>query len=127
MILIDTSVWIEFFRQNTAFADHVKYLLQSKSVVTIEPVFSELLYGVRNKQEEEMVRSFWQLLPKIAFGAQSMIAAASFANARNYHLLGIGVIDALLIQATEEGDHLLWTLNSQINQHIRRPLIYHPD
>jgi predicted nucleic acid-binding protein len=126
MILVDTSVWVEFFKQQTLFADHIRVLLKKKAIVTLEPIFSELLYGVSNRQEYEVVRSFWQMLPKLDFSDGSMIEAASLARQRNYHLMGIGVLDAAIIRATEEGDHRLWTLNERINGHIRQPLIYQP-
>ncbi len=42
---MDTSVWVEFFRQNSAYVDEIKELLEKQKVITIEPVFSELLYG----------------------------------------------------------------------------------
>jgi predicted nucleic acid-binding protein len=126
MILVDTSVWIEFFRQQTMIADHIRVLLNKKAIVTVEPIFSELLYGVSNMKEYEVVHSYWQMLPKIEFTEGSLIEAASLARQRNYHLMGIGVLDAAIIRATEEGDHRLWTLNEQINDHIRKPLIYQP-
>jgi predicted nucleic acid-binding protein len=127
MILVDTSVWIEYFKQNGEYADHLKDLLERKAVITMEPIFSELLYGVSNRQEYEVVLSFWLLLPKIEFTEGSLIEAASMARQRNYHLMGIGVLDAAIIRSTEAGDHRLWTLNSRINEHIRQPLIYHPN
>jgi predicted nucleic acid-binding protein len=122
MILVDTSVWIEFFRQHEEYTDHMNDLLSRRAIITLEPIFSELLYGVGNRQEYEVIRTFWLMLPKIAF----TIEAASLARLRNYHLMGIGVVDAAIIKATEEGEHLLWTLNSRINDHIRKPLIYIP-
>jgi predicted nucleic acid-binding protein len=126
MILVDTSVWVEFFRQQVPVADHVRALLNKKAIVTMEPVFSELLYGVSNMNEYGLIQSFWQMLPKIEFPEGSLIEAASLARQRNYHLMGIGVLDAAIIKATEEGDHRLWTLNDRINDHIRKPLIYQP-
>jgi predicted nucleic acid-binding protein len=126
MILVDTSVWVEFFRQQTLVADHVRVLLTKKAIVTMEPIFSELLYGVSNMKEYEVVQSYWQMLPKIEFKEGSLIEAASLARQRNYHLMGIGVLDAAIIMATEEGEHRLWTLNDRINDHIRKPLIYQP-
>ncbi len=126
MILVDTSVWVEFFKQQTMVADHIRVLLKKKAVITLEPIFSELLYGVGNKKEYEVIFSFWQMLPKIEFPEGSMIEAASLARQRNYHLMGIGVLDAAIIRATEEGDHLLWSLNERINEHVRKPLIYRP-
>jgi predicted nucleic acid-binding protein len=126
MILVDTSVWVEFFRQQTPVADHVRVLLNKKAIVTMEPIFSALLYGVSHMKEYEVVQAYWQMLPKIEFKEGSLIEAASLARQRNYHLMGIGVLDAALIRATEEGDHRLWTLNDNINDHIRKPLIYQP-
>ena len=126
MILVDTSVWVEFFRQQRVYSDHLRALLKKKSVVTLEPIFSELMYGVSNRKEYEVIHSFWQMLPKIGFTEGSMIEAASLARERNYHMMGIGVLDAAIIRATEEGGHRLWTLNERINSHIRKPLVYQP-
>lgn len=126
MILVDTSVWVEFFRQQRVYADHLRVLLRKKAIVTLEPIFSELLYGVGNRQEYEVIHSFWQMLPKMEFSEGSMIEAASLARQRNYHLMGIGVLDAAIIKATEDGEHRLWTLNDRINEHIRKPLVYQP-
>jgi len=126
MILVDTSVWIEFFRQQGEYTDHMNDLLNRRAIITLEPIFSELMYGVGNRQEYEVIKTFWLMLPKITFTEGYMIEAASLARQRNYHLMGIGVVDAAIIKATEEGEHLLWTLNSRINEHIRKPLIYIP-
>jgi predicted nucleic acid-binding protein len=52
MILIDTSVWIEFFKQDNRFVEEVTTLLMNKMVVTIETIFSELLYGVRDNRDK---------------------------------------------------------------------------
>jgi hypothetical protein len=127
MILVDTSVWIEFFRQQEEYTDHMNDLLSRREIITLEPIFSELLYGVGSRQEYDVIRTFWLILPKIAFSEGFMIEAASLARQRNYHLMGIGVVDAAVIKATEEGDHRLWTLNPRINEHIRKPLIYSPN
>ena len=49
MILVDTSVWIEFFKQKEPFKATVQSLLKSQMALSIEPVFAELLYGVRRR------------------------------------------------------------------------------
>ncbi len=72
MILIDTSVWIEFFKQKEPFNKDIRSLLEAHVVAAIEPVFAELLYGVRNRREREIVQSYWQVLPKIGYGSISI-------------------------------------------------------
>ncbi len=84
MILIDTSVWIEFFRQNNMYAEIIEDLLKQQQVISIEPVFSELLFGVRQNKDKEMILSYWRILPRVEFGKNSMLKAAEFANENNF-------------------------------------------
>lgn len=124
MILIDTSVWIEFFRQRETYTEAVKPLLKAQQVITIEPIFSELLLGVRNSRESKIVKSYWKVLPRIEYEAGSMLGAALFANSHDYHKLGIGLMDAIIIQSAIKGKHLLWTLDARINKNLDQNLIY---
>lgn len=124
MILIDTSVWIEFFKQRAPFTDTVQFLLKAQLAVAIEPVFAELLYGVRNQKEKDTIHSYWQILPSIKFGQDSMIKAADYANANHFLQGGIGLIDAMIIHSAIEGNHLLWTLDKRILGAIDSKLIY---
>ena len=126
MILIDTSVWIEFFKQNAIYVDTVKSLMEVQRVVAIEPVFSELLFGVRNKKEREIIHSYWQALPKLGFGTGSMIEAAEYASSNNFLQKGIGLMDAVIIKSVKDGNHKLWTLDTRIIRGIDQKLQIHP-
>ena len=126
MILIDTSVWIEFLKQNAAFIKTVQPLLEAQRVVAIEPVFSELLFGVRNNKEKETVRAYWNVLPRLGLGPDSMIEAAEFASSNDYLNKGIGLMDAILIKSVIDGKHLLWTLDRRIIDCIGRKLQFQP-
>ena len=124
MILIDTSVWIEFFRQNGGYTERIKSLLEAREIITVEPVFAELMYGVRQRHDKEMILSYWQILPKITFGMNSLLAASEYANHNNYHQSGIGLMDAIIIKSAIDGDHSIWTLDMKINDNIARKYIY---
>ena len=124
MILIDTSVWIEFFRQNAKYTGRIESLLETREIITIEPVFAELLHGARQKQDREMILSYWKILPKITFGMNSMLAASEFANNNKYHQSGIGLMDAVIIKSAMEGEHSIWTLDMKINDNIAKKYIY---
>ena len=124
MILIDTSVWIEFFRQNVEYTEEIEYLLKRKQVISIEPVFAELLFGARHKKDKDMILSYWQILPKTEFGTTSMLKAAAFANDNNFYQSGIGLMDAIIIKSVIDGNHTLWTLDKKINKNIDKKYIY---
>ncbi len=114
MILADTSVWIEFFKSNPGFVNDMESFLENKNVITIEPVFAELLYGSRSRNERNMILSYWKILPKIKFAEGSLIESADFANKKNYHNSGIGIIDSILVKAVTENKCLIWTLDKKI-------------
>ncbi|KPL15387.1 MAG: hypothetical protein AMS23_06480 [Bacteroides sp. SM1_62] len=124
MILIDTSVWIEFFKQNAEYTEEINPLLLRKQVVTIEPVFSELLFGVRQKKDKDLILSYWQILPKIEFGTTSMLRVAEFANDNYFYQSGIGLMDAIIIKSAIDGNHAIWTLDKNINNFIDKKYIY---
>jgi predicted nucleic acid-binding protein len=124
MILVDTSIWIEFFKSNPAFVDEMESLLEDKNVITIEPVFAELLYGSINDNERNVIFSYWKVLPKIKFGEGSFIESAAFANKRNYHNAGIGLIDSILSKAVTDNKCLIWTLDKKILNKLDVKLLY---
>src|SRR5512145_2598937 len=100
MVLVDTSIWIEFLKANPDYVNDVELLLESKQVITIEPVFAELLYGARNNKERDIILSYWKVLQRIKFIEGSFIESAGFANKQNYHNVGIGLLDSILSKAT---------------------------
>jgi len=126
MILLDTSVWIEFFRQNPDYIETIQPLLGAQRIVSFEPIFSELLYGVRDKKEKGIIQSYWKVLPRLEFGSNFMIEAAEYANTNNFFQLGIGLMDAMIIKAAIQGNHQLWTLDGRINNYIDLKMQFKP-
>ena len=126
MILIDTNVWIEFFKQNNLYSEIISVLLKNKVIIAYEAVFSELLYGVRAKKDKEMILNYWEVLPKITLTENAMLKASEYANFNNFHNLGIGLMDALIIKASVDGKHSIWSLDKKINNNIDPKYIYQP-
>ncbi len=124
MVLIDSNIWIEFLKSKPNFIKEVELLLESKQVITIEPIFSELLYGTRSDKEKNIILSYWKVLPKIKFNEGSLLEAADFANKSNYHHLGIGLMHSILIKSTISSKCLIWTLDKKIIANIDKKLLY---
>ena len=121
MIVPDTNIWIEFFRQSDHITPQIKDLLKHRQIATLEPIFSELIYGVRTNDEKEIVLSYWRILPKLNF---SLLKAAEFANSNNYLNLGIGLIDALIIEPVISNNLKLWTLDKKISRVVDAQFLY---
>ncbi|OGW33491.1 MAG: hypothetical protein A2X58_07705 [Nitrospirae bacterium GWC2_56_14] len=54
-ILADTSVWIEFFKQNSAAGDALETLILEGTVWTCGVVLFELVQGVRSEKEKAQI------------------------------------------------------------------------
>jgi predicted nucleic acid-binding protein len=124
MILVDTSIWIEFLKQNPDFVDKMVFLLESKNIITIEPIFGELIYGSRNEKEKSRILSYWKVLPKINFNEGTFIESADFANKNNYLSKGIGIIDSILTKATIDNKFQIWTLDKKIINNLDKKYLY---
>ncbi len=56
-VLIDTSAWIDYFRNGSGFiGDMVTDLIQDDKTFMTGPVIAELLHGVRGKKEAEELK-----------------------------------------------------------------------
>jgi len=55
MILVDTSVWIDFFRGHKKYADFVDSLLADNHVAICGPVVTELSRGIRSDKERRRI------------------------------------------------------------------------
>ena len=124
MILVDTTIWIEFFKSSPDFTTKMESLLETKKVITIEPIFAELLYGSRSDKEKNVIISYWKVLPRIKFIEGSFIEAANFANKSNYHNLGIGLIDTILSKTVIDNKYHIWTLDKKILNNLDEKFIF---
>jgi predicted nucleic acid-binding protein len=124
MILVDTSIWVEFLKQSANYSNEMESILESRKVISIEPVFSELLYGSRSEKERNTILAYWKVLPRIKFTEGSFIESADFANRNNYHNVGVGIIDSVLIKAAMDNNFRIWTLDKILLNCLQNKFIY---
>ncbi len=124
MIVPDTSIWIEFLKQNPSITAHFIELLMGKKIAIIEPIFGELLYGARKSSDKKLILNYWNLLPRLPFMEGSVILSATFANNQNYHNRGIGLMDACIIKPLLDKGYKFWTLDKRIIKNIENEYLY---
>ena len=73
-ILIDSSVWIDYFKRSSAVAEHVNSLLDEDRVALCGMVELEILQGMRGK-EHVMIQDLFQALHYIETDRQDFISA----------------------------------------------------
>lgn len=112
MILVDTSVWIEFFRGNQEFFKLAE-LMEAQQVVTIGCIFAELLQGARSQKEVVVLMDYWANLPKLA-EEQLWVEAGLLSCQNKYYAQGVGLIDLAILTATRKNQCRLWTLDKKL-------------
>ncbi len=125
MIIPDTSVWIEFLKGNPKYKSKIKEMLETNKRLAVECIFAELLQGVRNKRERNIILSYWYHLPKID-GSVFFIEAGLFSNDNKLTNKGVGLIDSLIYIHTLKSNSMLWTLDKKLLKNISDNLIYKP-
>ena len=91
--------------------------------MAVECVFGELLQGVKNKSERDIIINFWTHLPKENY-EDLIIQAGEYSS--NHKLLdhGVGLIDAIILVQAIRSNSKIWTLDSKFLRVIPEELRY---
>jgi predicted nucleic acid-binding protein len=123
MIILDTSIWIEHLRNNQLYFPKVGKLMENREVLAVECVFAELLQGIKNKSEKEIIINFWTYLPKENY--ENIIIQAGEYSAQNKLLdHGVGLIDAIILMHSIKSNSEIWTLDNKFLRIIPEELKY---
>jgi predicted nucleic acid-binding protein len=114
VILIDTSIWIDFFRHTQAsLNDRLIELLENRLAVGLSTVFGELIQGARSEDEEKTILEFWNNILKVNEDTL-FIEAGKLSNRYKLYSKGVGLIDCHLLAAAKLHNLSLWTLDRRL-------------
>ena len=110
LTLIDTSVWIEYFRGNSQIIITIHWLLDNNLAVTAFPVRMELLIGARNQERKSITEAFGGLLFCDIQKSAWEIAEKWIIILREKGITP-SLIDVLLVAVAKENLYSFWTLD----------------
>ncbi|MDR3170620.1 MAG: hypothetical protein LBU17_03210 [Treponema sp.] len=58
MIILDTSVWIEFLKKHEPYFSIISSLLAQREILAVECVFGELLQGIKTDEEQNIILQY---------------------------------------------------------------------
>jgi predicted nucleic acid-binding protein len=122
-ILVDSSVWFEYFKGNEPYFNEVQMYLNTLSVKIIDPIIGEILQGALNQKELDFVKTHIQYVSKIEITNLFEKAGVYFFENKLISK-GIGLVDACLIVAAIESNSLLWTLDKKITNFLDQKYLY---
>jgi len=122
-IILDSSVWFEYFKRKDPYFKEVQMYLNILSIKIIEPVIGEILQRALNKKELSFIKENIQFVPKVEI--KNLFEKAGFYSFENKLVSkGIGLVDSCLIVASMETNSLLWTLDKKIVNFIDTKYLY---
>lgn len=125
MILVDTSVWVNFLKGRPLFFPTLHTLLETQAVVATACVFGELLQGAKNSREQNMILGYWENVPKRDEDGIWIEAGVLSAN-HKWFSQGVGLIDAFLICFARTYQLQLWTLDKKLLSVLQPTEVFTP-
>jgi len=113
MIILDTSIWIEFLRAREPYLSRVAELLAESRILATETVFGELLQGARDTIERDILVSFWENVPRQDMPGL-LIKAGMRSSIERWSAKGVGLVDASIAVLAEETGAQVWTLDKRL-------------
>ena len=123
MIILDTSIWIEHLKNNQNFFPKTSKLLENGEILAVECIFGELLQGVKNKFEKEIILNFWTHLPKEHY-ENVIIEAGEYSSKNKLWDHGVGLIDTIILMHGIKSNSKIWTLDNKFLRIIPEELKY---
>lgn len=124
-VLIDSSVWIDYFRgRNIEVAREVDQLLDEDRVALCGMVELEILQGLRDK-ERQKVKDLFAVLHFVEAERDDFIVAGECLSSLRQKGITIPASDCLIAMQCHRRDILLFSLDSDFD-HIAELLRYYP-
>jgi predicted nucleic acid-binding protein len=123
MILIDTSVWIEFLKARSPYYDGVLELLEENRVLALSCIFGELLQGAKNKRERGIIQDLWTYLPKTD-ERHLFVRAGLESGIKKWTDKGVGLIDSAIISSARQAKAEIWTLDKKMQSILKPTELY---
>jgi len=125
-VLVDTSVWVRFFRLPRASESlHLDRLIQLQEVRTCAPVRAEVFSGARTERERFSLQEYFLAIPLLELPADAWerVEEARFRLARKGRQASL--IDLLIACAAASHEAALWSLDEDFAD-IRQALPFAP-
>ncbi len=117
MILVDTSVWIEFFKKREPYFSRMRQEIEAGRILVHSLVFAELLQGCRTADESEILLDYWEALHDVQ-SSSGIVEGGLLSFQRKLLSKGVGLVDAVLVSETRRRNAKLWTLDKGLSRAI---------
>ena len=115
-IIIDTSIWIEYFKNNPDIVGFVEEHLLEDTVYLVGIIVSELIQGIKNEKEREMICSNLDAINFIDMKFEDWIKTGDLSSMLRRSGLTIPLTDIAIAAAAIGNNLMLVTRDKHFKQ-----------
>lgn len=115
-ILVDTSIWLDFFKLKPEAGKKLENLLIGNSVITCGIVMFELLQGIRYEKEKTIILKSLSILPYIEMTDKLWQASAELSSSLKKKGYNLPLSDILIAAIAIEHNLSVFTLDKHFKQ-----------
>jgi len=116
-IIVDTCIWIEFFRKSESeLTLHLKGLLRERKVITVGMVMAEILQGVKAPKKANLVKQSLEKLPYLETTRDIWVTAGEISASLRRKGIAIPLSDLIIAAAALSGDHEIFTIDPHFDK-----------
>jgi predicted nucleic acid-binding protein len=116
-IIVDTCVWIEFFREpESEFTLHLKGLLLERKVIMVGMVMAEILQGVKVPKEANLVEQSLAKLRYLEITRDIWVTAGEISASLRSTGITIPLSDLIIAAIALSGNHEIFTIDPHFNK-----------
>jgi len=115
-VLIDTSVWITYFKdRDSQFSDRVDELLAAAHVCVPKVVIAELIQGAKSEKEIAIIEEFFEAFTIIDHTENTWEKAGRLSFSMKRKGINIHLIDCYLAVTAQENNCKLFSLDEHFS------------
>jgi predicted nucleic acid-binding protein len=114
--LVDTTIWIEFFRPKSKIGDRLEILLKENAVWTCGIVMFEILQGIKSEGEKSKTLDVLVSLPYIEMTKKLWQSAAELSILLKKNGVNLPLSDIFIAAIAMENDLAIYTLDNHFTQ-----------
>ena len=114
-VLVDTSVWIDYFRGTEPVAAELSRMLADEPPVICGPILAELVAGTPSAHREDVWLALAGL-PFVELGRDDWTRAGEVAHALRTGGSGVPLLDILIAVAAVSAGAVLWTRDTDFER-----------
>jgi len=115
-ILVDTTIWIEFFRARSKIADRLEILLKENAVWTCGVVMFEVLQGMKSEDEKDEILNNLTSLPYAEMTKKSWQRSAELSIVLKKSGVTLPLSDIFIATIAIENDLSIYTIDNHFTQ-----------